>query len=132
MARAWKDRLARVRGAVDGMIGDGLRFTPQAGASQYKAAGPDPDRPAFDVICPFAVGTGEAVDVGGGSRASWAAQIPAGEAEAHIDPDAYPAALRLRKGDRVVALDRSGAKFEVARVDPGQRNRLIVRLNTLS
>lgn len=123
----WPDRLARVRASVDRELADLLTAHPQR-LSQYGGAAPDPDRPAFDLAGILLVGEGGESDLSGGNSGTWLARIPVGEAELQLDPAGWPAARNLRKGDLVVATQRGGAVYEIARVDPPRRNRIVLRL----
>ncbi|MBN9443680.1 hypothetical protein [Bosea sp. (in: a-proteobacteria)] len=123
----WPDRLARVRASVDRELADPITARPQR-VSQYGGSSPDPDRAAFDLAGVLLVGEGGQADLAGGNTGTWLARIPVGEAELQIDPDAHPQARNLRKGDLIVAEQRSGAVYEIARVEPPRRNRIVLRL----
>ncbi|MEI2386038.1 hypothetical protein [Breoghania sp. JC706] len=128
MSGPWKDHLAALRRVVDAELGETVRVEPMR-RGQYNTV-PDPDRPAFDIDEAHLRVSGGQDDLGGVGSRSWSTLVAGGEAELHVDPDAYPAALTLRKGDQVVATDRLGApRFEVARVDPDQRNRLVLQMS---
>ncbi len=129
MTSARQDRLARVRQAVDGVHADPVRITPMQAASQYKPAGPDTNRAAFDAAGPLAIGTGDDETLAGDARTGWTARIPVGQAELSIDPVTYPLVLTVKKGDLVSAPDRQPPlSFEVVRVDRGQVTRRVLRL----
>lgn len=123
----WPDRLARVRASVDRELADLLTARPQR-LSQYGGASPDPDRAEFDLAGMLLVGEGGQSDLAGADTGTWLARIPTGEAELHVDPHAQPAARNLRKGDLLVASQRGGAVYEIVRVDPPRRNRIVLRL----
>lgn len=123
----WPDRLARVRASVDRELADLLTARPQR-VSQYGGSSPDPDRAAFGLAGVLLVGEGGQSDLAGGNTGTWLARIPVGEAELQIDPDAHPKARNLCKGDLIVAEQRGGAVYEIARVEPPRRNRIVLRL----
>lgn len=123
----WPDRLARVRASVDRELADLITARPQR-VSQYGGTSPDPDRATFDLQGVLLVGEGGQSDLAGGNTGMWLARIPIGEAELQIDPDAHPKARNLRKGDLLVAEQRGGQVYEIARVDPPRRNRIVLRL----
>ncbi len=126
MPPLWRDRLARVRRAVDSQLADAVTVSPQA-CSDY-ANGPDPERPPFPLAGVLVAGEGDQASLGGTNARSWRASIPAGEAELHVDPEAWPTVLEVRQGDHLTADDRGGAPYEVLRIDRSQRNRIILRL----
>jgi hypothetical protein len=59
----------------------------------------------------------------------WSARLPTQPMQIRIDALTYPAAAAVVIGDRVDLLDR-GLAFEVARVDPNGRTRLIWSLSS--
>lgn len=123
----WPDRLARVRASVDRELADLLTARPQR-VSQYGGSSPDPDRATFELAGVLLVGEGGQSDLAGGNTGTWLARIPVGEAELQIDPDVHPEARNLRKGDLIVAEQRGGVVYEIARVEPPRRNRIVLRL----
>lgn len=131
MTRSWQDRLARVRGAVDREIGETLVISRYV-QNQYAGPVPDPNTPTITVIGVLEVGEGRDVNLAGGQKTSWKARIPAGEAEAHVDPETYPAIGTAKTGDRVKAADRPGEpEFEISRIDRNRRNRFTLILTVI-
>lgn len=126
MLPIWRDRLARVRRAVDAHLGESVTVTPQA-AGDF-ATGPDPSRSAFPLAGVLVTGQGDQSNLDGGEARSWRASIPVGEAELHVDPDAWPAVTAVQTGDHLTADERDGTPYEVLRIDRGQRNRIVLRL----
>ncbi|MBB4287671.1 hypothetical protein [Roseospira goensis] len=126
MPPIWRDRLARVRQAVDGQFGEAVTVTPQA-AGDF-SSGPDPARPAFPLVGVLVTGQGDQSNLDGGAARSWRVSIPVSEAELHVDPDAWPGVLDVRQGDHLTADDRGGTPYEVLRIDRGHRNRIVLRL----
>lgn len=126
----WQDRLTRVRKSLDTNWGDEVRAIPRE-TSQYSGSIDDASRPQFDFIGLLLIGEGKSSNLDGGLRSSWRARIPTGQAELRVDVSVYPAAEALREGDHIVATNRDGALFEINRIDPDQRNRLVFVLTRL-
>jgi len=126
MPPIWRDRLARVRQAVDGQFGEAVTVTPHVTGDF--ATGPDLARPSFPLAGVLTTGQGDQSNLGGGDARSWRASIPVGEAELHVDPDTWPAVATVQIGDHLTADDRDAASFEVLRIDRGHRNRIVLRL----
>ncbi|AXS39263.1 hypothetical protein [Breoghania sp. L-A4] len=128
MAGPWKTRLAFARRAIDAEFGETFRVEPMR-KSQYQGAVADPDRAPFTLEIAHLRNHGGEDDLGGAGSKSWSVLIAGGAAELHVDPDSYPLARTILKGDQIVALDRnSEPRFEVARLDRDQRNRLVFQL----
>lgn len=131
MNRPWQSRLAQVRGAVDRELGETLVISRYA-QNQYAGPSPDPNTPVITVIGVLEIGEGRDMNLAGGQQTSWMARIPAGEAEAHVDPQAFPAMSTVKTGDRIKATDRPGEPgFEISRIDRNRRNRVTLILTIL-
>ncbi len=111
-------RLSRLREAVDRGLGEPIAVTPQILGDEYSS--PDPARPPFNAVVVIRAESGRDTKMFPGGNARIAMQGVA----IHVDPEAYPAALSVKAGDRIAAPDRS-ASFEVSRVDSLGRSRLV-------
>lgn len=126
------ERLARVRSATDRELGEPVRVTPMRTGNYGVIA--DPDRAALDVVGKVEVGDGKATRLDGTTAQSFNARLPVNEAEVHVDPATYSAALTVKIGDRITLLSPARVMqtdYEVARVDRGQLNRIVWRLSAL-
>lgn len=115
-------RLARVRRAVDREHAEPIRVEPQL-VGDFGAAA-DPARPAFDAEAVPVTGSGADRNLSGGKALDWTARVAGQGMTLAVDPSRWPAAASVRAGDLVTLGDR-GTRFEVARVDPNGRSRLM-------
>jgi hypothetical protein len=116
------DRLARLRGAVDRELAEAIRVEPQIAGDFGSMA--DPARPAFEAAAVPRTGAGGDRNLSGGRAMDWTARVATQVFAVAIDATAWPRAATVRTGDRVVLTER-GTAFEVARVDPHGRSRLV-------
>ncbi len=131
MTGPWKNHLAGLRQVVDANLGERFKVEPML-TGQY-GSGPDPARPVFDIEQAHLRVAGGQDDLGGIGSRSWSTLLAGGEAEIHIDPEIYPSATSLRKGDQITALNRAGEpRFEVSRLDRDQKSRLVIQLSLKS
>lgn len=135
MPPVWKERLARVRRAVDANFGDTVRVTPMLRGgrdAQYLGRVADPDRPSFECIAILQVKAGDTSGQARPANEDEALRMPVGDIFLHVDPDTYPDILGVTNGDVVEALDRGGERFEVIRPDRRMRNRMVFRLRAIT
>lgn len=122
MSTVRADRLARVRRAVDREHAEPIRVEPQI-VGDFGAT-LDPDRPAFDAEAVPVTARGADRNLSGGNTIDWTARIAGQGLTLAVDPVRWPAASSVRIGDIVSLTDRD-TRFEVARVDPNGRARLM-------
>jgi len=117
---------AELRAEVDDVWAETLRHLPLIDGQQ------DAGRVALDFIAPLRTGDRETERVSFGRGNTARAGIRAGGGILRIDRAAYPD-LVLRKGDKIVALDRDGQPvFEVQAIDDRSHLRLICELGDAS
>lgn len=117
-----EDYKEELRAEVDDVWAELIRHLPQNGGQ------PDADREKAEFSAPMRTGERgvERVNFGRGNNSR--AGVAAAGGQLRVDRSAYPE-LILRKGDKVVALDRVGRPiFEVQHVDDRSHLRLICDL----
>lgn len=122
--------MRRAMAIVDRQLGEEVRVVPLSAASEY---GTPQQGDAFTLTGVLTVGEGEESGLAGNRVQSWRARLPRGEAELAVDPAAYPAARTIVKGEIIetTAEFRDGARYQVTRVDRGQKGRLVFRLTAI-
>lgn len=119
------ERFARVRSIVDRRHGDKISVSPMTSGGRLSSKSLDPAREPFDVVGKVLVAAGD--QVGYSDRSN--TQVPAGQAEAYIDAQAWPKAASIKQGDELAAEEHEGLTFEVERLDRREMGRLVFRLN---
>ena len=113
--------------AIDGVVGESLRIEPMADGGYTGAGASDPDRPVRTAPT-------EPSRFGGQSneRLPGLSRVMARETVAHLSAAvAGSLGYRLRKGDRVVRVDKAGEPaFEVAFSEPTDLGDLFIHLVT--
>ncbi|KAB2876897.1 MAG: hypothetical protein F9K43_00580 [Bauldia sp.] len=120
--------------AIDGVVGESLRIEPMADGGYTGAGASDPDRPVRTVVGTFRSTPTEPSRFGGQSneRLPGLSRVMARETVAHLSAAvAGSLGYRLRKGDRVVRVDKAGEPaFEVAFSEPTDLGDLFIHLVT--
>ncbi|WP_184010794.1 hypothetical protein [Rubricella aquisinus] len=109
-------------GEVDEIWAEQVRHLPMRGAA------PDPERAPLELVALIRTGVRDIEQVSFGRSNAARSGLASSGGFLRLDRTAYPD-LALRKGDKVVALDREGAPvFEIMQVDDRSHLRLICDL----
>lgn len=116
----FKDFRQELMGAVDAVWSERIRLLPQSGGTK------DPERQVLEIDA--VLRTGDRDRQGMGRGAGLRAGVNADGGLLRIDRSAFPN-LELRKGDKIIALNRAGAPvFEIHTVDDRSHLRLICEI----